>query len=1841
MNIGSKRRWSAVVAAIASMLCMCAPSAIAAEEAAHENLVDDGIVIPGSEYSLIGVSSEMDPYPGPGFVDGTAAAVFTDDMNDTWAVRYTVENSGAVAVDPFPHWIAFDIGSPRELIGLQYAMKNQTSGPATAYKVFVSNAESAPEPFGDWGDAVAEGTLSTDTPTVHSIAFSEAIQGRWIRFEIHGSVHPGGVSGASLLRAIATSTEEPTDPPVDPNNPATPALLRLGDFVVNVGREYPQIIDYSLGGATIKGNAETICQFLINGQRVLATTSFSKDSDSKASYRSTFEGTPWAGLVVDSTITLEDEGVVRFAIEGITGSREGDVRSIGIPDHRLLQVDSSKAGATLSRTSIDTDTRRAADKHIRIVASTEVDANPVGSPYAFVSASGIAAGIYSNSTLFTGASDTNERILTQITSDAGGSKVASLASNSWVWAPMAPGDHGVDEIDSRVSRFELPEAIVVVTGDRNGSGTADWQDAAIVLRDQIEAPVGYERVPERVAQRIPFNFGSEASNPFLKTLDNLKKVSQATDGLGQWLLLKGFGSEGHDSANTDYGGHYNERAGGLEDLNKLVTEGHSNWNSDFAVHVNTTEAYPQARAFSDSMTDNPSEASGKGWGWLNQSYYINQFYDLGSGDVIDRFQQLRDETDIDSVYIDVYYSAGWRAEGLARQLHSMGFEVATEWAHKFEGNSIWSHWSNDKSYGGVGDKGINSDMVRFMFNTQRDVWNIDPLLGGVNMLDFEGWGAKDNYTVYLKSLWTDNLPTKYLQHFAINSWEPGTKALLEGGVEIALEDGVRVVRQGGVEVLRGSPSDLTYLLPWEQTDTDGVSNPLQGNKMYYYSTAGGNHQFTLTDALSAYSSFEQFKLGDNGREKVADVDASAGTISLSGDPGVAYVLVPNGNAAPYPEAQFGQYTNVVDPGFNSGNLDAWNPQGEVSLATLPTGDSVAVLGAGESSIGQQISDLQAGERYQMSAMVEIGPKAEREFTMHAGAEQTMFSVTPALNSVGSEPKHNTYMQRAFVSFTAPKDGSVPISFSVGDGQAPVRIDDVRIQKYESLTSKAPLGTEEPIASLVTEVPDGALFWDFEDNQPGLGPFVRGGAGDLSDARTSISELHFPYSQAVWKNSNWPHNGKGDARLTGRGIDDVLAGTHSLKSYDDYTGLLYRTIPASVDFTKGHAYRVSFSYQATLSNEYSFVVGSDDLTSGKPKTISSTGLPATNETVRWSKEFVAGCNGIPFVGISRTSATGSLAELTIDDFMVEDLGESAEVAACATLTPEVPGEFTKGAANRLVTSFTNHEASTVTNVAVSLSGLPVGWIVETESENGNLFESVDQGKTVSTTWLISLPDDTETETTKLDVVAEYAIDCREQQIVEQAEVVVSQENRLTIPKGAITATTSMQNQSGESIENSLDDNDLLWHSVWSGSVTLPASVEFSLKEPVIIDGFGYQQRPSGVNGRLKDYSIEVMVDGDWQQVSSGAWQASTALQTIDFAPVRTDRVRMIIESVYPGDSSGNIYTSARRLVLYGTPAEKESGFAPGERPNTDFGTCKQVPETTMSITGDLGLDGWFITTPLLTLAADKAEAMTWYRLQAQSEYVRYAQPVSIPDGTWQIQYYSEFLGGLAESSKSSDWVKVDTEAPVVSAVFNEAYRSVHIEAIDLVSGVLKIEYSLNGGSTWNRYDESITLGTEGGVVLYRATDKAGNQSEEQSLDYPAGQVPSFRPQISVDKNSVYAGDSVTVTVTGLTAWDESTIEVGIAREYKKLADLIVQESGVATGTVIIPKGIAAGVHTLYAKNAAGEVVASAALNVLNSQSGGEPTDPNDLATTGATILGLVAAAVCMALLGYGLARARKH
>lgn len=185
----------------------------------------------------------------------------------------------------------------------------------------------------------------------------------------------------------------------------------------------------------------------------------------------------------------------------------------------------------------------------------------------------------------------------------------SLTSNLWYYEY---GDSSDSANYEHTPVSELPCAKVCFAPDLNEDGTADWQDGAIAYRDIMNNPYGSEDIPELVNYRVVMNLGGEATNPFLMSADNIKKVYLATDGLKQAIMHKGYGNEGHDSANSEYG-DIAEKLGGEAEFRKLIEIAHQ-YHTEVGIHVNAQEAYPEAQSFSDDIILGPGST---GWNWMD------------------------------------------------------------------------------------------------------------------------------------------------------------------------------------------------------------------------------------------------------------------------------------------------------------------------------------------------------------------------------------------------------------------------------------------------------------------------------------------------------------------------------------------------------------------------------------------------------------------------------------------------------------------------------------------------------------------------------------------------------------------------------------------------------------------------------------------------------------------------------------------------------------------------------------------------------------------------------------------------------------------------------------------------------------------------------------------------------------------------------------------------------------------------------------------------------------------------------------------------------------------------
>ena len=677
---------------------------------------------------------------------------------------------------------------------------------------------------------------------------------------------------------------------------------------VYVGPNFPVVARYEVKGKDdvyFRGNESDLAKVntvVINGKEITPEVK-AKIEGAKASYEMTlkYEGEDEETKInINMNMTVEisvKDNDLTWEITKIDRKEGTDkIASIDIPQLNLLSVDQVEENASFAGAVKSTDTKKSGDKFITFDDGF-VAQKSVGYVYGFLTNKNLSAGLFSNSE----AEDDLRVIMNS------GADTMSLTSAQWYYeAGDKGGQAQAATYDYPLS--ELPYAKVCIAEDMNEDKTIDWQDAAVAYRDIINVPYGSEDVKDLVNYRIVMNFGSAVTNPYSVTADNIKKVALATDGLPQAVMLKGYGNEGHDSANSEYA-DISEREGGVDDFRDLLDVAHE-YDTEIGIHVNAQEAYPEARSFNDDMIMGPQQG---GWGWLDQSRVINKIWDLGTQARYKRFAQLFDRINntnllsldwdkgeyvkdsqgtlasadeiaaavkkagadnMDFIYLDVWYQNAWETRRIAEEINSLGWRFSTEFPYEGEYDSTWSHWATEGPYGGSATKGLNSDIIRFLRNDMRDVQVLNwvghggaadnPLLGGYKLEGFEGWGGDQDFNNYLYLTFAENLPTKFLQHYQVIDWEnyaEGESPVGNQEKQITLKNGddkVVVTRneaQRSDEIIEreitlndktvlSATNDHFYYL-LPWTDSD-----TKETKLYHYNLEGGTSTWNVPDGFT-------------------------------------------------------------------------------------------------------------------------------------------------------------------------------------------------------------------------------------------------------------------------------------------------------------------------------------------------------------------------------------------------------------------------------------------------------------------------------------------------------------------------------------------------------------------------------------------------------------------------------------------------------------------------------------------------------------------------------------------------------------------------------------------------------------------------------------------------------------------------------------------------------------------------------------------------------------------------------------------------------------------------------
>lgn len=997
---------------------------------------------------------------------------------------------------------------------------------------------------------------------------------------------------------------------------------------VTLSDKYPEARQYELKdtGKTFGGTQEELKTVKIDGTDYQPAITYEKRSATEGVYH----------VNVTDKVTFDVLATVKaktfkFKVQNIKEAGSFKLHTLEFPGQNMISVYSSEDDTAFAGTRMYTATSASqngatGDTFRRL--DVQKDGVTEHYMYGFLNNKDTAAAVWTNAAQ-DGASKSENNRITYTTKKTDSGINTGLSTGAFTL--RATEDDATALSDTLIP---APEVAVSFGKDENNDNKVDWQDAAIAFRQVMNEPMGWQDTRRVVAQRIPMNFASQATNPFLDTLDETKRVYNITDGLGQTVLLKGYQNEGHDSAHPDYGA-IGQRQGGTADMNTLINEGH-NYNASFGVHINDTETYPEAKSFSEQLAD-PEQ---RGWDWLDPSYKIKQRNDAISGNRYNRFKELKSETpNLDFIYVDVWGNqgeAGWESRRLASEINNLDWVVHNEFPSSLEYDSLWNHWSAEKAYGGSSTKGFNSNIVRFIRNNEKDTWVIsdNSLLGGAEFEAFEGWVGKTDFASFVEKTYQTDLPTKFLQHFEITNWNAKWdnakkdyigNIKLDHDVTVDNSSGTKTIDVGGTTVLQdkltyGGSSvghSVSYLLPWDSSDKVGNgikegaanTNGLNYDKLYYWSDAGSATTWQLLDQFKEAATLHVYQLTDQGRIDKGTVPVVNGQVKLDLAAKTAYVLTPTVEKTK--SVVFGAGNHLKDPGFNAkGTLSAnWQiDSGKPAVVKTDMGDYILQAGAAKMAVNQPITGLKKGDwsvyvntethNRPVTITVTVGNKTFTKTFKDSTAQN--FIQADVNHTAGYQEKNVSYMQKARVDFTLPTDDakvSLRIGANAGKADDHTYFDDVRVvARNTDLTANKDGKNVDKDGNKVV------LYQNFEDTQAiGLYPFEKGSAGGVEDPRVHLSERHDKYTQYGWN---------------GNKIDDVLAGNWSLKAHKQGDGLIYQTIPQTVYFEPGKKYKVEFDYQTDGDQQYApgFVDGEytpgEDLSNTDKFTISDL-LPATN------------------------------------------------------------------------------------------------------------------------------------------------------------------------------------------------------------------------------------------------------------------------------------------------------------------------------------------------------------------------------------------------------------------------------------------------------------------------------------------------------------------------------------------------------------------------------------------------------------------------------------------------------
>lgn len=1266
------------------------------------------------------------------------------------------------------------------------------------------------------------------------------------------------------------------------------------DMTVYIGKDFPVVARYVMnsdrsGKTFFRGNETSLRTVVINGTEITPSVKVKETKKDSRTYTLTVkQGT--IDFTMDVQISVKDHTLTWKVTDLTKNAGCTKIKTIDLPELNLLSVDAVEAESVFAGAQASTETTKKADTYITFDDGFTAS-ETAGYLYAFLTNGSLSAGLDSNSEI-----EGDKRV-----ERVNGADSMSLTSAVWYYeAGDETTGQSTDKYDYPLS--ELPEVkVAIAEGDLNNDGDIDWNDGAIAFREIMHTAQGSDAVKDLVNYRIVMNFESAAPNPFLATADNLKKVYLATDGLPQALLLKGYGNEGHDSANSEYA-DVAEREGGIEDFQDLIRIAHD-YNTQVGIHVNAQEAYPEARSFNETMVSGTDGSiNGNGWGWLDQSVVINKLWDLSSDARLKRLVQLYDringtrfysgdwekkeyvkdsqgfftngdgktevsrekvielikadsvlrKDNMDFIYLDVWYQDSWETRRIAEEFNSLGWRFSTEFSAEGEYDSTWQHWSTDTTYGGAGAKGYNSDIIRFLRNDLRDSQVLNwpefkgtadnPLLGGFRLYGFEGWGGQQDFNAYIEGTFNENVPTKFLQHYEIIDWEnydEGESPVGNTEKQITLKNGNDVVV---VTRNEGQRDDIEI----ERQIT------LNGKVVLNTDTNESTYLLPWTDNQNGEEKLYHWNLdGGTTTWELQDAWANLANVvvyelSDQGRINEKTVKVSNGSITLEAKASTAY---VVVKGEEAKVKTLKNDFGEYDYVVDPGFHGYADGAALDSADWSGDIDVKG-------VTVKVSDNGDQRLEMaNTDADAAVTTKISGLT------KGEHYVAEVYVA----NEGDTKAEMSVRTGKKTVSNYTMRsiAQNYISCDPEHGSNMQRMQVSFVAESQtatltlsreggEGYTHWDDirivaqeVDNFKEDGSFEQ----DFESVVQGLYPFVLGYnaggdSRTHLSQLNAPYTQKG---WNGKAVDDAIEGEWSLKHHANTTNVVYRTIPQNFRFEAGKLYQVEFDYQ-TASSGYQMIVGD-----GTSYTAPTTYLAAATETAHVSMQVAGSGSGQTWIGLymngslcGEDTSTGDV-DFILDNLKITEVKDAKVVTVSAT-------ELFLGEMADIYGSSMDELTWTTSKEGV----------VEIDKENAQI-KAVGAGEATVTAKFA----DGKTTTFQFVVTDKIAVD-------------IDRSEYPDISASANTEQTSGEGEGNGVASATVDgDSSTYWHSNWSNGFSVsesnPAILTVDLGKELSIGGFKFQQRNQS-NRVIKQFSYEIQ-NAKGEKVASkehlttdaGAWE----------------------------------------------------------------------------------------------------------------------------------------------------------------------------------------------------------------------------------------------------------------------------------------------------------------------------------------------------------------------------------